>query len=213
MQPCTKNDPPVIRAAGPGDAAAIAMLHTESWREVYRGILPDAYLDHEIAGERLRHWTAALEQIPIDRGHDRACVSAPAHKDRAAPGSGFALVARHGDTPSGFIAVTRDSEPGYDAVVDSLHVAAAWRGTGLGRRLMGQAAARLLADGASSVCLRVFDANEGAIRFYRRLGGRVDGTGVDPFAGANMPDTRFGWRDLAALRDACADGGKGAFHP
>ena len=184
MQAHTKNDPPLIRAATVGDAAAIAVLHTDSWREVYRGILPDAYLDHEIAAERLRHWTDAL----------------------AAPGRGFALVARHGDTPSGFIAVTWGGEPGYDAVVDSLHVAAAWRGTGLGRRLMGQAAARLLADGASSVCLRVFDANEGAIRFYRRLGGRVDGTGVDPFAGANMPDTRFGWRDLAALRAACATG-------
>lgn len=187
MQAHSKSDPPVIRTAGAGDAAAIANLHTESWREVYRGILPDAYLDHEIVGERLRYWTLAL----------------------ATQTGGFVLVACHDGAPSGFIAVARYGEPGYDAVVDSLHVAAAWRGGGLGRRLMGQAASRLLAAGASSVCLRVFDANAAAIRFYRRLGGWPDGAGVDGFAGADMPDTRFGWPDLAALRDACADDGQG----
>jgi ribosomal protein S18 acetylase RimI-like enzyme len=183
----TKNDPTAIRMAGAADAGAIADLHTASWREVYRGILPDRYLDHEIVGERRRYWSEAL----------------------AAPTGGFVLIACHGKTPSGFIAVTRDGEPGFDAVIDSLHVAAASRGTGLGRRLMGQAAARLLEDGASSVCLRVFDANTDAIRFYRRLGGRRDGTGIDGFAGANMPDTRYGWRDLAALRYACTDDGQG----
>ena len=175
--------PPAIRTAGAGDAAAIARLHTQSWREVYRGILPDTYLDHAVVGERLAHWSAVL----------------------AAPGCGFVLVACHGDDIPGFIAVSRDGEPGYDAVIDSLHVATAWRGRGLGRRLMGHAAARLLADGATSVCLRVFDANTDALRFYRRLGGRPDGTGIDPFACAHMPDTRIGWHDLAALRAACAE--------
>ncbi len=187
MQAHTKSSMPLIRTAGAGDADAIAMLHTASWREVYRGILPDAYLDHEIVGDRLRYWTGAL----------------------ATPAGSFVLVACDGGVPSGFIAVARDGEPGYDAVIDSLHVAAAWRGTGLGRRLMGQAASRLLAAGASSVCLRVFDANTAAVGFYRRLGGRPDGSGIDGFAGADMPDTRFGWRDLAALRDACADDGQG----
>jgi ribosomal protein S18 acetylase RimI-like enzyme len=187
MQAHTKNSPLTIRTAGTSDAAAIAMLHTASWREVYRGILPDAYLDHEIVEDRRRYWAEAL----------------------AAPAVGLVLVACRGGAPSGFIAVTRGGEPGYDAVIDSLHVAATWRGTGLGPRLMGQAVGILLAGGASSVCLRVFDANAAAIRFYRRLGGRVDGTGIDGFAGANMPDTRFGWRDLTALRKTCAEAGQG----
>lgn len=172
---------PLIRLAGPEDAGTVARLHAESWREVYRGILPDAYLDEDVFAERGRHWHAVL----------------------AGSAGGFALIAIRGDIPSGFIGVSRGNEPGYDAVIDSLHVAAAWRGSGLGRRLMGRAATHLIAQGAASVCLRVYDANEGAIRFYRRLGGHPDGTGVDPFAGANMPDTRFGWHDLAALRDVC----------
>jgi len=175
---------PPIRAAEPDDAAAIARLHADSWREVYRGILPDAYLDRDANEERRRHWEAVL----------------------ADPASGFVLLACQDGVPAGFIAVSFGGEPGYDAVIDSLHVAAPWRGAGLGRRLIGQVAAHLMDEGASSVCLRVYDANEAAIRFYHRLGGRADGRGVDPFAGADMPDTRFGWRDLAALRAACRRG-------
>ncbi len=183
MQAPRAPDPPLIRPAAVADADAVATLHADSWREVYRGILPDAYLDGEVFAERRRHWSTVL----------------------AASAAGFVLIACAGDAPAGFIAATRGGEPGYDAVIDSLHVAAGWRNSGLGRRLMGCAAARLLDEGATSVCLRVYDANRDANRFYRRLGGRPDGTGIDPFAGADMPDTRIGWHDLAALRDACAD--------
>lgn len=171
-----------IRPAGPEDAAAVAAIHCESWRSAYRGILPDAYLDHEAPAERLRYWAAKL----------------------AAPSEGgFVLMAANGGDPVGFVAVSRPGEPGYDADIDSLHVDPARRGGGVGQRLLGAAAARLVADGASSACLRVYDANEAAARFYRRLGGVADATGIDPFAGADMPDTRYGWRDLAALAAAC----------
>jgi len=34
----------VIFPAGPADAEALARAHVTSWRETYRGLLPDAYL-------------------------------------------------------------------------------------------------------------------------------------------------------------------------
>ena len=34
----------VIFPAGPADAEALARVHVQSWRETYRGLLPDAYL-------------------------------------------------------------------------------------------------------------------------------------------------------------------------
>ena len=178
-----KNDLTIIRPAGPDDAAAVAAIHSESWRQVYRGILPDAYLDNETREERLRYWTTAL----------------------SAPQQGcFVLLAQRRNNPLGFVAVRRPGEPGYDADIDNLHIVPGRRGGGVGRRLLGAAAARLLAEGAGSACLRVYDANKAAARFYRRLGGLADATGIDPFAGADMPDTRYGWRDLAALVAACA---------
>jgi hypothetical protein len=34
-----------FRPADASDSAAVAGLHTASWRHAYRGILPDSYLD------------------------------------------------------------------------------------------------------------------------------------------------------------------------
>ena len=176
--------PETIAEAGASDAATIAAIHAASWREVYRGILPDRFLDHDVAEERRRYWDAAL----------------------ANPRDGdFTLTALRGGTVRGFISVARGGEHGYDAVIDSLHVMPGGRDAGLGRRLIGRAVARLIDEGASSVALRVYEANESAIRFYVRLGGRRDGTGIDPFAGADMPDIRYGWRDLPALAKACGE--------
>jgi ribosomal protein S18 acetylase RimI-like enzyme len=177
--------PETIAEAGASNAAAIAAIHTESWRDAYRGILPDSFLNHDVVDERRRYWDATLA------------------KPR---GGGFTLAALQGGTVRGFILVVRIGEPGYDAVIESLHVMPGERDAGLGRRLIGRAVARLIDEGASSVALRVYDANESAIRFYERLGGKADGTGIDPFAGADMPDTRYGWRDLPALVRACDTG-------
>ena len=177
--------PETIAEAGASDAAAIAAIHAESWREVYRGILPDSFLDHDVVDERRRYWDAAL----------------------ADPRDGdFTLAALRGGAVRGFISVVRGGEPGYDALIESLHVGARERGAGLGRGLIGRAVARLIDEGASSVALRVYEANEAAIRFYERLGGQRDGTGIDPFAGADMPDIGYGWRDLTALVKACSAG-------
>jgi len=46
-----------FRAAGPGDADAIAGLHADSWRRHYRGAFSDAFLDNDVAGYLLPLWT------------------------------------------------------------------------------------------------------------------------------------------------------------
>ena len=33
-----------LRAASPGDAAAIAQVHVAAWHAAYRGLIPDSYL-------------------------------------------------------------------------------------------------------------------------------------------------------------------------
>ena len=171
-----------FRDVGPEDAEAIAALHAESWRAHYRGILPDAYLDGEAHAERQAVWRKALE----------------------APRAGqLIMVATEEGTLAGFVAVVRDGEPGFGAEIENLHVQPRLCGRGLGRRLLGAAVERLAADGVSSACLWVYDANEAAMRFYERLGGTADKRGFDPFAGAHAPHTRIVWPDLAKLQRAC----------
>ena len=58
-----------FRAAGPGDANAIAGLHADSWQRHYRGAFSDAFLDHDVAGYLLPHGPNASPART--RGHAR----------------------------------------------------------------------------------------------------------------------------------------------
>ncbi len=171
-----------FRDAGPEDAEAIAQLHAESWRTNYRGILPDTYLDGEVFQERQAFWRDAL---------------------RAPRAGQLVMVATLEAALTGFVSIVRGGEPGIGAVIENLHVGPQFCGGGLGKRMLAAAVERLATAGVTSACLWVYDGNEAAIRFYRRLGGTPDKHGFDDFAGAHAPDTRIVWPDLAALERAC----------
>ena len=173
-----------VRDAGTEDAAEVAALHVTSWRTAYGDILPASYLESGIETERYRFWARKLDDLPPDE---------------------LLLITRSGGALTGFVWVTRSGEPGYDAVIEALHVHPRLRGSGIGKRLLASAVRRLRGDGASSVCLRVYDANTAAVDFYTRLGGVADGQGIDGFAGADAPDTRIGWRDLDRLLSLCGN--------
>ena len=49
-----------VREANPTDAKIIAQLHARSWRENYRGMLSDEYLDGDVFSERLAFWEQRL---------------------------------------------------------------------------------------------------------------------------------------------------------
>ena len=54
----------VLRPARPGDAAAIARVHVDTWRSTYAGLLPDRYLVTMSMTRRAAHWGAAREWLP-----------------------------------------------------------------------------------------------------------------------------------------------------
>lgn len=171
-----------MRDAAAQDAGAVTALHVASWRSAYRGVLPDAYLDGDVETERAEHWQKTLGALgPKD----------------------FVLLAEEGRALRGFISIYWHKEPGHDAYLDNLHVDPGHRGGGLGRQLLAAALQRLIEQGARSLCLWAFDQNEGAIRFYQRLGGSAVETGFDDFANANAPHTKIAWDDLPAFLRAC----------
>lgn len=171
-----------IRPAEPAEAAAIAALHCESWRSAYRGILPDALLDGPLELERARHWRDTFAALTADDA---------------------ILVAERGAALVGFIAVFAKGEPGFGALIDNLHVRPALTGGGIGRRLLGTAAARFAAAGASALHLWVYDANRPTLAFYKKLGGVVEEHGLERNGDLKIPHSRVVWRDLAALAARC----------
>ena len=51
-----RNDALVIRRARPVDAAEIARVQVQSWRETYAGIIPQPYLDQLSVPAHERQW-------------------------------------------------------------------------------------------------------------------------------------------------------------
>ncbi len=171
-----------IRVAQVEDAGRIADLHTQSWRETYQGILPPQYLGETIAEERMTYWQQTMSDLSQDD---------------------FVLLLEEGSQCLGFVCVLQQREAGHDALIDNLHIQPGQTGQGLGRKLLAAAVERLIELKANTVCLWVFDDNRPTVQFYKRLGGKADRHGIDEFAGADAPHSRYYWDDLKLLRDTC----------
>lgn len=166
-----------LRRATRADADAIADLHTESWRTAYRGIVAARHLGAALANERRRHWRATLAQTSA--------------KD-------VVLMAEAGSQLVGFVAIwaAAASQPAY---IDNLHVRPSRKRSGIGRRLLIEAAQLLLAAGQRSAYLWVFRENHNAVRFYRRCCGVVTRHAFLGFTRTRAARLRITWRDLRLL--------------
>jgi ribosomal protein S18 acetylase RimI-like enzyme len=161
-----------IRRAVDPDRPAIAHVHAESWRDTYRGILPDSLLDDRIHAIMADRW-ASKEIGPSDA----------------------VLVAEEGGEISGF-AATWDGEPAY---IDNLHVAAGARSRGIGRLLLAETARHFLANGRKGAFLHVVAANRRARDFYLALGGEPVGLVDKDLYGTLVANERIQWNDLDVL--------------
>lgn len=164
-----------LRNARKDDAERIARLHADSWRQSYRGILPDDFLDSDLVANRLRIWSDRLARDRADQ---------------------LVYLAEDGPELVGFICAFGDENQRWGSYIDNLHVTSGSRGRGIGALLMGHAAEWLLMRyPQSGVYLWVFEANARARRFYERLGASNAETMADepdPAAGP-VPSCRYVW--------------------
>ena len=169
-----------IRAALPSDAPAIGRVHVESWRETYRGVVPDRLLDSLSAVVRAAMWQGALDREP--------------------PVLLFVAQLAGGNLV-GFAGggARRGSAPPHDAEVYAIYLLRAARHGGCGRRLMAALAAALHARGFRSLCLWVLRENAPARDFYERLGGRVVGERTEMDNGHEFEEVAYGWDSLDSL--------------
>lgn len=165
----------IIRDAQQSEFPALARLQTRSWRDVYRGIMPETYLDDEIENDLRNRWEALRQS-----------------------GNDLVLVADQ-DGILGFITVWCNPAP----YIDNLHVEPGKRSGGIGNRLMQTTAHRLMQNGYDRVSLYVAAKNRRAAAFYRKLGGQFGKVErLHQENGGPVDAIEVVWDDLAKLANS-----------
>jgi GNAT superfamily N-acetyltransferase len=168
----------IIRPANPDDALTIAAIKTESWRHAYRGIVSDAVLDAMTPAEVRGSWLS----VPEEMFSSTAVVL-----EDGADLLGYAL-----------FGPCKDEPVGPSGQLYELYVRPSVLGTGAGHALFVAAADRLRQASHNGFHLWVFDANQGARRFYERHGGSVLANSRKGFeiGGHSIWEVAYGFRLL-----------------
>ena len=152
-----------IRPATHHDTPSIAAVQTASWKDTYKRMLPDGYLENDVSDDLVRHW-GAVEVRPED----------------------VVLVAEE-DGIIGFIAIWCRPDP----FIDNLHVLPHWRSKGVGKELLEAAAEQLTRQGQSKAYLWVLEDNHRAVQFYEGLGGVREERANKPVFGYQLPSLKI----------------------
>jgi GNAT superfamily N-acetyltransferase len=147
-----------VRVAAETDARAIGEVHVRSWQTVYRGQVPDDFLDALSMDNRANAWRQIIA-------------------DSALPAKG-AFVLEDEDQVVGFAHVSpsrdEDGQSGSGEVT-AIYLHPDFWGRGGGRALMDRALDSLREAGFSIATLWVLDTNARARRFYEATGWSRDG--------------------------------------
>ncbi|MSO70702.1 MAG: N-acetyltransferase [Alphaproteobacteria bacterium] len=171
----------VVRRARPGDAGAIARVHVETWQTTYAGLIPDNYLVRMGREERTGFWTQALARM-----HHGSHVLVAEAKGVGVVGFSSFGPARANGVPLG---------SRFTGEIYTLYVLPDYQGRGLGRALLRQAFTSLSARGLDSALIWVLAGNPARF-FYERMGGKRAAERIGSFAGADLVELGYGWRDL-----------------
>jgi ribosomal protein S18 acetylase RimI-like enzyme len=167
-----------VRRAEPADAAAIAAVYVETWRNTYRGLLPDGFLD-------------ALSEEAYEERWRRSLAGKASR----------AYVAMAAGNIAGFASCgpERAGEDGYAGELYAIYVRREEQGRGHGRRLV-QAAARGLGEmGFDSMIVWVLRDNHRARLFYERLGGTYVREQPLTIGSAVLQEVSYAWKGLERL--------------
>ena len=183
--------PGTIRPAAIADAAAIAQVRVDAWRDTYRGMIPDAYL----ANMSVPGSTAVWQRI-LNTHSDRTSV----------------FVAEDASGVIGFASGNlRDPRKlGFDAELSAIYVRPERQRGGIGRRLVSVIAAARRAQGATGLIVWLIAGNKAARAFYEALGGELLVEQPFQWDGLDLVEAGYGFRDLNAL--AAIGGANPALH-
>lgn len=166
-----------IRLARPADAAEIADIYVDSWRETYAGILPDAGLLRMSKADQANAW---LRSIKASNLRNPVLVAADTE------GRVYAF---------GSAGPSRDKALPYEAEVYTLYVKPGWTGQGLGAALLSSIF-RLFAKANYRGMVIWALADNPSRFFYEAMGGKLIAERQHPMWGRTHREIGYGWLSL-----------------
>ena len=173
-----------IRPAELSDAAGIARVHCLTWKEAYRGILDDTYLESLSQKRLTARWRATLEHRSQDLDEQ-------------------VFVAMQGKAVIGFLTIgaSREAFAPWESEIGMIYILKEHRGAGIGRVLMKAAADHSIRRGMFSCGLWVLRDNGGGRDFYEVLKGEPTGRKTDSVGGHLVQLVAYWWSEVATLAD------------
>lgn len=168
----------IIRHATFEDAAEIANVHINSWREAYKDLMPQSFLDERPLNFKNRY--TLWKRITVD----------PKNVTFVAESSDHGIV--------GFIngSAPRDSQYAEHVEIYSFYLLKKYQKKGIGFRLLNIYFEHFKNLGAQKAYLWVLEDNP-TINFYKRTGGVFNGhVKTDTIAGLEMREHCFEWSSL-----------------
>ena len=166
-----------IRTATAADAAGIARVHVETWRDAYAGLIPNDVLLKMSQRDHVAMWSAELA-----RGRETNMVVVADDAGDGVVGFGSCGRARGVDLP-------------YAGEVYTLYVHPDFQSMGVGRRLLGALFHGLLENGSGSALVWVLSGNPARF-FYAAMGGRQIAVRTERLWGTALDEMAYGWADL-----------------
>jgi ribosomal protein S18 acetylase RimI-like enzyme len=134
------------------------------------------------------HFSLTLEPLAAPERYDFPYMDDDIARYTALIPGDFCLGAFDGDLLIG-VALGEKHEWNNTLWVWEFHVAPAYQGQGIGRRLMAEVAARARAAGIRALVAETQNSNVKAIRFYRRVGFTLEGIDISYYTNEDLrPD-------------------------
>ncbi len=167
------------------DAAGIAAVFVETWRDTYPGMLPDRVLVRMSDEAQATYWARLLS------------ARRPSEFVQVAIGGAKGAIAGFGSAGPARSGAARQGE------IYTLYIRPNWQNQGLGRGLICALFQGLRERGCKSAMLWVLAANPSRF-FYEAMGGQRAFEQVERLWGMDVPQIGYHWPDLAKC---FADGG------
>jgi ribosomal protein S18 acetylase RimI-like enzyme len=169
-----------IREATESDTHRIAALHAASWRDSYRGMLSDEFLDGDLVADRAEVWIERLTSpIPNQR----------------------IVLAETGKQLVGFACAFGSTDSKLGTLLDNLHVARDFQRQGIGVKLLSEIVTWCQTElPGEGLFLWVLEKNQPARHFYEQLGATkiAEEVWLAP-DGRSIPCLCYAWEQLEPL--------------